>query len=156
MLLASCHLAAQGEQRNATGNPFTDLATLSPPNSPNNWLVAPPDFASAKSDQTTPVFDQPPGQLAKSWIAVVEKQPRTTVLGISQDGLQVEAQQRSAVFGFTDRISARFVPVAPARSTLIAYSRSLVGYWDLGVNRNRLQRWLTDLKKEVAAGESAQ
>jgi uncharacterized protein (DUF1499 family) len=146
MLLASCHLAAQGEQRNATGNPFTDLATLSPPNSPNNWLVAPP---------TAPVFDQPPGQLAKSWIAVVEKQPRTTVLGISQDGLQVEAQQRSAVFGFTDRISARFVPVAPARSTLIAYSRSLVGYWDLGVNRNRLQRWLTDLKKEVAAGESA-
>jgi uncharacterized protein (DUF1499 family) len=70
------------------------------------------------------------------------------------DGLQVEAQQRSAVFGFIDRISARFLPVAPERSTLIAYSRSLVGYWDLGVNRNRLQRWLTDLKKDVAAGES--
>jgi uncharacterized protein (DUF1499 family) len=133
---------------------FTDLATLSPPDSANNWLVAPPDAASAKADQTAPVFDQAADRLAKSWIAVVEKQPRTTVLGVSEDGLQVEAQQRSTVFGFIDRVSAQFVPVAPGRSTLIAYSRSLVGCWDLGVNRNRLQRWLTDLKK-VAAGEPA-
>jgi uncharacterized protein (DUF1499 family) len=154
MLLVSWQLAAQGEQVNATDKSFTELAPLSRPDSPNNWLVAPSDFASAKADQAAPVFDQPSDRLARSWIAVIEKQPRTTILRVSEDGLQVEAQQRSAVFGFIDRISAWFIPVAPERSTLIAYSRSLVGYWDLGVNRNRLQRWLTDLKKDVAAGES--
>ena len=53
---------------------------------PNNWLVAPPDVVSAEADQTAPVFDRPPDQLAKAWIAVIEKQPRTTVLGISKDG----------------------------------------------------------------------
>jgi hypothetical protein len=113
MLLVSWHLAAQGEQVNATDKSFTELAPLSRPDSPNNWLVAPSDFASAKADQAAPVFDQPSDRLARSWIAVIEKQPRTTILRVSEDGLQVEAQQRSAVFGFIDRISAWFIPVAP-------------------------------------------
>ena len=50
-------------------------------------------------------------------------EPRTTILTVSPDGLQIEAQQRSAVFGFVDRISTR----EPIRSTLVAYSRSQVG-----------------------------
>jgi uncharacterized protein (DUF1499 family) len=154
MLLASCDVPARGNRERQDGEIFTDLATLSPPDSANNWLVAPPHVTSAKADQAAPVFDQAAERLAKSWITGVEKQPHTTVLGVSEDGLQVEAQQRSTVFGFVDRVSARFVPMAPGRCTLIAYSRSLVGRWDLSVNRNRLQRWLTDLKK-VAAGEPA-
>jgi uncharacterized protein (DUF1499 family) len=65
--------------------------------------------------------------------------------------LQIEAEQRSAVFGFVDRISARFVPLGADRSTLIAYSRSEVGYWDLGVNRSRLRDWLAMLPAKLAA-----
>jgi uncharacterized protein DUF1499 len=117
-----------------------DLYVLKPPSGPNSWLVAPPDFDAAQPDQRAPVFEKTAHQLSKAWIIVVETQPRAAVLGISEDGLQIEAQQRSAVFGFIDRISARFVPLASGRSTLIAFSRSQVGYWDLGVNRRRLRR----------------
>jgi uncharacterized protein (DUF1499 family) len=107
------------------------------------------DFDAAQPDQRGPVFEKTAYQLARAWMTVVENQPRAAVLGISEDGLQIEAQQRSAVFGFIDRISTRFLPLASGRSTLIAYSQSQVGYWDLGVNRRRLRRWLSELATQV-------
>jgi uncharacterized protein (DUF1499 family) len=126
-----------------------DLYALKPPKSPNCWLVAPLDFDAAQADQRAPVFEETAHQLARAWMTVVQNQPRAAVLGTSEDGLQIEAQQRSAVFGFIDRISTRFLQLASGRSTIIAYSRSQVGYWDLGVNRRRLRRWLSKLATQV-------
>ena len=132
---------------------YLELATLKPPRMPNNWLVAPPHVVPAKPDQAAPAFDYSASQVAQKWLAVIERQPRTAVLGVAGDGLQIEAEQRSAVFGFIDRISTRFVPLESRRSTVIAYSRSLVGFWDLGVNRSRLRRWLSELAEQL--GRSA-
>ena len=132
---------------------YLDLATLKPPRMPNNWLVAPPHVVAAQPDQAAPAFDHSASQVAQEWLAVIERQPRTAVLGVAGDGLQIEAEQRSAVFGFIDRISTRFVPLESGRSTVIAYSRSLVGLWDLGVNRSRLRRLLSELAEQL--GRSA-
>jgi uncharacterized protein (DUF1499 family) len=66
--------------------------------------------------------------------------------GTVEEVARIGAEQRSAVFGFVDRISTRVIALEPIRSTLVAYSRSQVGYWDLGANRRRLQLWLTKLK----------
>lgn len=152
LTLGSCGFAADDTRDDAMKADlgFTDFDTLQPPDSPNNWLVAPADFAPSHPDETAPVFDVPAERLARAWVLVVKEQPRTNV-AVSEDGLRVEAEQRSAVFGFVDRISARFVPLGPDRSTLIAYSRSEVGYWDLGVNRGRLQDWLSILPAKLAA-----
>ena len=128
---------------------YIDLYGLKPPSSPNSWLVAPLDFAAAQADQRAPVFEETAHRLASAWMTVVESQPRAALLGISADGLQIEAQQRSAVFGFIDRISVRFLPLDSGHSTFIAFSRSQVGYWDLGVNRRRLRRWLSEVAARV-------
>jgi uncharacterized protein (DUF1499 family) len=130
---------------------LTDFDTLQPPDSPNNWLVAPSDFGPARPDETAPVFDVSAERLAQAWIRIVDEQPRTDIVGVSDDGLRIEAEQRSAVFGFADRISARFVPLDPDHSTLVAYSRSEVGYWDFGVNRSRLRDWLSMLPAKLSA-----
>lgn len=132
---------------------YLELATLKPPRMSNNWLVAPPHVVAAKPDEAAPAFDHSASLVAQEWLAVIERQPRTAVLGVAGDGLQIEAEQRSAVFGFIDRISTRFVPLEPGRSTVIAYSRSLVGLWDIGVNRSRLRRWLSELAEQL--GRSA-
>ena len=136
----------------ASGEYFAEFDNLNVPTSPNTWLVAPADFAPAKPDASAPVFDVPAKRLAQAWISVVESEPRTKILAVSEDGLQIEAEQRSAVFGFLDRISTKCVTLQPIRSTLVAYSRSRVGYWDFGVNRSRLQRWLAKLqvKRDVS------
>jgi uncharacterized protein (DUF1499 family) len=151
--LGSCGHAAEDTRGDTVkADPvYTDFGTLQPPDSPNHWLIAPSDFGPAHPDEAAPVFDVPADRLAQAWILVVEAQPRTDVVGVSDDGLQIEAEQRSAVFGFVDRISARFVPLGADRSTLIAYSRSEVGYWDLGVNRSRLRDWLAMLPAKLAA-----
>lgn len=130
---------------------FTDFGALQRPDSPNSWLVAPADYPVA-ADEIAPVFPVDGATLGRAWVAVVQAQPRTTVLGLSADGLQVEVEQRSRLFGFVDRISFRAIPLAAQQSTLVAYSRSRVGYWDLGVNRGRLRQWLAALSQRVASG----
>lgn len=126
---------------------FTDFDRLDRPSSPNTWLVAPAESVhSLHADAAAPEFEYRAVRLTEDWIRVLEQQPRTEIIAVSDDGLQVEAEQRSAVFRFVDRISFRAVPLGPGRSTFFAYSRSELGYWDLGVNRRRLDDWLAALQ----------
>jgi uncharacterized protein (DUF1499 family) len=133
---------------------FLDFATLQPPSRPNAWLIAPPDAIAGSANEAAPVFAVPAERAARAWVDVVEAQPRTRILAVSPDGLQLEAEQHSAVFGFVDRVSARFIPLAAGRTTLALYSRAEVGYWDLGVNRRRLRSWLAELKTRLGSGDS--
>ena len=131
---------------------FTDFSSLSPPDSPNNWLVAPADFSGAASpDQSAPFFDIPASTLAEAWRAAIQSQPRVTTLATSEDGLHIEAEQKSAVFGFVDRISIAVLPLDSNRSTFAAYSTSQVGYWDMGANRARLRDWIEAVERNAAA-----
>lgn len=133
--------------------PVTDWDNLKPVESPNKWLVAPADAGLSNADQVAPEWQVGCTVLAGNWKAVLESQPRTEILAVSPDGLQIEAQQKSAVFGFVDRISSRAIPRGDHVCALAIYSRSTVGYWDLGVNRRRVQGWLEDLDKRIAADD---
>jgi len=129
---------------------FTDFASLRRPDSPNAFLVAAAGQSlTAEADAVAPALNLPADRLAKAWVEVVSAQPRTRVLGVSGDGAHVEAEQRSAVFGFVDLISFHAVPLGPGQSTFFAYSRSQTGYWDFGVNRRRLTEWIAALEEEV-------
>lgn len=125
---------------------FTDFASLIPPDSPNAWVVAPVGVIRGKADEEAPTFAVDAVRLAGAWRDVVAAEPRTTITAVSVDGLQIEAEQRSALFGFVDDISFRALPLAEGSSTLAVYSRSRVGYWDLGVNRSRVRSWLDRLQ----------
>ena len=117
---------------------------------PNNCLIAPTSPGFPDADEVAPVFDVEPDTLAQAWKGVIEDQPRTSILAISDDGLQIEAQQTSAIFGFVDRVSSRVIALGEKRSTIAVYSRSTVGYWDLGVNRRRVQDWLEALAARLS------
>lgn len=111
---------------------LTDFDNLAVPTSPNTWLVAPAGFEPAKPDAAAPVFELPAKRLAQAWISVVESEPRTKILAVSEDGLQIEAEQRSAVFGFLDRISTKCVTLEPTRSTprcLQPIAGRVLGFW---------------------------
>ena len=131
---------------------FLEWEDLQPPDSPNNWLLAPSNGDFPQADEAAPVFDVAPGDLAAAWITVIGSRPRTKVLAVSEDAMQVEAVQESALFGFSDRISARILPLPEDKSTIAVYSRASVGYWDLGVNKRRVQDWLNILGNRMAAG----
>lgn len=142
-------------ERATEAAPVTDFDTLVRPASPNHWLVGPADLSRLSPDQIAPVYALSAAGLTKAWREVVERHPRTRLVALADDPPQVEAEQRSALFGFVDHISFRALPLAADRSTFIAYSRSRVGYWDLGVNRRRLTAWVAALGDLVAPATPA-
>lgn len=87
--------------------------------------------------------------LASAVAACLAKTPRTEIVARAPDGLQIEAEERSRLFRFVDRISVRAVPQGTGRSALAFFSRSRIGYWDLGVNRKRGARLLAALESEL-------
>jgi uncharacterized protein (DUF1499 family) len=81
---------------------------------------------------------------------VVTSSPRTRVLQVDETGLTIHAEQRTALMRFVDTIVVRVVPLADGQSSFAAYSRSEIGYSDMGVNQARLEDWIA--RVEAAAG----
>ncbi|MDX2223853.1 MAG: DUF1499 domain-containing protein [Rhodospirillaceae bacterium] len=123
-----------------------DFATLTPPGSPNTYLVAPPGATRAAPNEPAPEFDLPAGQLKARLLAAVDNEPRLEKVWESADGLALQFVQRSALMRWPDIVSVKLIDLGGGRSTLAIYSRSVYGYSDLGVNKARVQRWLAALK----------
>jgi uncharacterized protein (DUF1499 family) len=119
-----------------------DPAEAVPADKPNSWLVCPPDTCAVEPDAASPVYAVSADALARAFLAVAEAQPRTEVVEADPGRRLYLLRQRSAVFGFPDLISVGFRETGPDESTLIVFSRSVYGYWDLGVNRRRVEAWL--------------
>jgi uncharacterized protein (DUF1499 family) len=129
-----------------------DFATLTLPASPNTYLIAPPGLCRAATPhEAAPVFAQDAPAVRAAFAKVAMGEPRVTAEGRDDAGLADDYVQRSALMRFPDTISVRFIPLEAGGSTLALYSRSKVGYSDMGVNKKRVQRWMTLLKAELGA-----
>lgn len=63
--------------------------------------------------------------------------------------LQAHFVARSAVFNFPDLIAVQVIAAGPESSALVLYSRSVYGYADFGVNRRRVDAWLSALQTRI-------
>ena len=125
-----------------------DFKTLTLNWKPNQFLVLPAGYpAAAKPHRASPVFAAAPGDVLAALKAVALAEPRTTVS--SEGASQIELVQRSKLFGFPDFITVESVATAPGRSALAIYSRAKLGIRDFGVNRARIERWLTALEAKL-------
>ena len=126
-----------------------DFATLKLRWRPNQYLVCPPDRCAARPHREAPAFDADADRLEAAVLAVAHRQPRVEQL--EGDGVEraYEFVQRTRKFGFPDLISVRIWPLPEGRSTLGIYSRSKYGWSDLGVNRRRVEAWLSGIGKEL-------
>ena len=129
-----------------------DLATARPTGKPNCCLVLPKGWGTGPAHRESPAFNADATTLAQAASDLLASTPRTEILARSPDGLQIEAAERSRLFRFVDRISLRAVPAGTDRSSVALFSRSLVGYWDLGVNRKRVERLLERLGTSLNQG----
>jgi len=120
---------------------FIDFKTLVRPGSPNTALLAPAGHAaSAEADGAAPIYDVPPGDLYMRALRLIGER-RDWQLGAQDAGqMRLTFVATSALMRFKDDVDVAVLPVAgqPDKSTFAAYSRSRVGYSDLGANRKRL------------------
>lgn len=126
-----------------TANVDTFFDSLKRPDSPNNWLVAPPGFV-IEPDAVAPVFRVPVPVLLDTFKAVVLRSKRAAVVKESASAMHVIAT--TPVMRFKDDVWALFIPLTENSSTLALYSASRVGYWDMGTNRRRVKEWIERLQ----------
>lgn len=125
-----------------------DMSHIQRPASPNTALAAPAGAASS-IDIVTPAFPVPPTRLYDVVLAVAAGRPRTFLAAAYPAERQAHFVARSALLNFPDLITAQVGEAGPETSTLVLYSRSVYGYSDLGVNRQRLSAWLAALKTKI-------
>ncbi|MGJ3264127.1 MAG: DUF1499 domain-containing protein [Salinarimonas sp.] len=124
--------------------------------SPNDALACPQDLCAAEPDFVTPIYDVPGARLREIVVAVAADEPGTEQV---YAGLRDEVDRfvvRTPLMRFPDTVSARIYGAGPGRSRLALYSRSQIGYSDMGVNRERLTRWLDAIAERVAAEADAE
>jgi uncharacterized protein (DUF1499 family) len=125
-----------------------DTTHIVRPSSPNTALAAPDGFAPPP-DVATPSYRVPADSLFTLVQDVAGSQPRTYRAALYPAQLQVHYVARSAVFNFPDLIMVQVRTEGPDSSSLIVYSRSVYGRSDLGVNRKRIETWLTALQTKL-------
>ena len=114
----------------------------------NEYLVCPLELCMLSvPDRVSPAYSMSAEALRDTWLSIVGQSPRMETLYHKE--LEFTHVQRSATFKFPDIISVRFVPVGD-RSTLAVYSRSVYGYFDFGVNRRRIDGWLSEIQSLVS------
>jgi uncharacterized protein (DUF1499 family) len=127
-----------------------EFATLEQPPTPNHYLVCPEGFcAHAQPDKLAPVYELDAARLqaiaGKAW----SREPRLEMVAGKPGSLQDRYVQRTAYMRFPDTISVRFFELENGKSTLAIYSRSQIGRSDLGVNMDRVLRWISLLNEGV-------
>jgi len=124
-----------------------EFFSLEPDERPRAHLVLPEDVtAQAEPDALSPHFDASPERLLDAFVAAALSEPRTREL--RREGLQVELEQKTAILKFRDYIITEAVARGEG-AQLAVYSRSAVGYWDLNVNRKRVEHWLEKTKARL-------
>ncbi|WP_127075409.1 DUF1499 domain-containing protein [Rhodomicrobium lacus] len=124
-----------------------DFETLSRRDTPNDSLACPPGACKARSDIRPPIFAVGAHELRKAFASAVASEANLELVDVDEGKLSARYVQRSPFWRFPDTIEVRFIDVEDGRSTIVIYSRSLVGRGDWGVNKARIQRWLDKLAK---------
>ena len=107
-------------------------------------------MCQAKPDIESPPFKLQAEQLGEIVRDVITAQVRTELVNEDSEIDQLVFVQRSKLFGFADTIWIQTVDLKP-HASIIMYSRSNFGFWDLGVNLRRVRAWLAAIQSGVEA-----
>lgn len=119
---------------------FISFKSLKRPPKPNTCLIAPANHClAAEADFAPPVFPTTADALFQRVQDVVGGQKRTTIVSADPATRQLRYIAKTPLIGFKDDIDIEVVPVDENATTLAIYSRSRVGYSDLGANRKRVE-----------------
>lgn len=127
-----------------------DFHKLEVPRSPNWYLACPPGAAHPHCREASPRYEVDLPRLRSQFFEVVSAAPRTALIADLPAGNRFRFIQKSRLFKFVDEITVEFVPLGEGASSLYIFSQSRRGWWDLGVNRRRIRRWLRRLSARVA------
>lgn len=123
---------------------------VEPVSTPNSYLVCPKELCTSRMPDMVPeVYKVSAAELMQLARETWSDEPGTRLVHDSPAALTLRFVQRSKIMRFPDTISVRFIPVNEQQATIALYSRSQIGYSDLGANEDRAELWLGQLGKRV-------
>ncbi|HSP23633.1 MAG TPA: DUF1499 domain-containing protein [Saliniramus sp.] len=127
-----------------------DFASLERTSAPHDALACPEGFCgSARIDIVTPVYPIAGSELRSIVREVASRQPETQIVYSARWDEEDRYVVRSKGLRFPDTVNARIFGAGDQGSTLALYSRSQIGYSDMGVNERRLRIWLGEIEERV-------
>jgi uncharacterized protein (DUF1499 family) len=120
---------------------FLDFRTLKRSPKPNSALIAPAGFTPLEApDAAPPELPFAPAEAFARLLAMIEARPDWKLVAADGATGRLRFIAVTKLLRFKDDVDVTILPVdgAPGHSTFAAYSRSRVGYSDLGTNRKRL------------------
>jgi uncharacterized protein (DUF1499 family) len=130
-----------------------DFQTFRRRKTPNDALACPPGFcANAEPDIAPPLYPVSGERLRLIVAEAATADPDTQPIYAGRWDDHDRYLARSRVFRFPDTIDVLVIERAANQATLAIYSRSQIGRSDLGVNRARIERWLSRVNARVAGG----
>jgi uncharacterized protein (DUF1499 family) len=127
-----------------------DFTTLKLPASPNTCLLT-PSVAPGQGHLHRDPLPASPEAVMAALDRVAASMPRTFPLARFPARNQAQWVVRSALMNYPDIVVAEAAQVAGGTG-LWLYSRSLIGWSDMGVNRARVMTWLEALEVALRAG----
>lgn len=121
-----------------------DFARLVLPPSPNTHLLAPPGGSTA-AHEALPLLPCAPDQAWATLRTLGDGQRRVWKIGEWPELRQAQWVARTPFANFPDIVAGQVVEL-PGGSGVWLYSRSLIGWSDLGVNRRRIAAWRARLE----------
>jgi hypothetical protein len=127
-----------------------DFSRLMLPSSPNASLLAPP----AMTTQPHTAHPLLPVSPEAAWAALRmlgEAEARCWKMAEWPEKRQLQWVVRTRLANFPDLVNGQVVPLVGG-SGIFLYSRSLLGYYDFGVNQRRIAAWRARLDEALRTG----
>jgi uncharacterized protein (DUF1499 family) len=127
-----------------------DFAALVRTRAPHDALACPEGACGdARIDILTPIYPVPGDELRNIVRDVASRQPGTRIVFSARWAEEDRYVVRSQLLRFPDTVNVRILGAGDQGSTLTLYSRSQIGYSDMGVNERRLRTWLAAIEERV-------
>ena len=118
---------------------FINFKSLKRPPKPNTCLAAPENHClAAEPDFAAPEFLLTPRGLFSKLSEVVAAERSWSKVESDAEALRLKFVATTGLMRFKDDVDIEIIPLDEGRATFAIYSRSRVGYSDLGANRKRV------------------
>lgn len=118
---------------------FISFKSLKRPPKPNTCLVAPENYClAAEPDFAPPVVPLTGRGLYSRLSEVIASERRWGKLEADAEQLRIKFVATTGLMRFKDDVDIEVIPLEDGKATFAIYSRSRLGYSDLGANRKRV------------------
>jgi uncharacterized protein (DUF1499 family) len=120
----------------------------------NDALFCPKGLCGAAPvDGEPPVFAVPVSRLRDAVRVIEVNDPDIFALPRDEQRVQDRYLARTRLMRYPDTINVRFIELPGGRSTLALHSRSQLGRKDFGVNKARLEDWISQLREKLPVAQ---